>query len=378
MHMDRSMKQWSPEDPACGSPETVFSDWPPLEEEATQPVFFHGPESDMDPDYGEPLSEGEDDAFKNTNTDSSDFTGPQASEGVDRGHLDNVRNRADISSPTKEDIPQPGEYKVFVWAEGEAEPNNIGSQNVDANAFVTPSSPPAPVTMPTELADLLPDANENMAWMTFLNSEGEDSDEVLQNAFNEAKYETSRAVQPRDDPKESDSEDIIAAADCDVETAATCGSVTSSERSIVEASSSVVSDRSAAVPSVIVSDHTAKGPSCLPTIFEGSESWASMESTEADSELPSADVILHDHASITAQPSEPETSEVTSPTFRFAQPERFVGRLAKSPEPAAPSPLVQLSVHAPLRGRGRPKKKARPGWTNIRALPDYHSDPIDD
>lgn len=231
----------------------------------------------------------------------------------------------------------------------------------------------------TELAHLLPDTDENVAWMTFLNSDGDDSDEVLQNAFNEAKHEACRGVQPRDDPEGPDGDSFIAAADCDVETAATCGSAISSEQSsVVEASFPVESDLRTAVPSMAASEYTAKGPSCLPTIFEGSEFGTPRNSAEIHPELPSNNATPHHQASIIAQPSESGSSEVARSRFKFAQPERFVGRLAKSPPPVGATPLVQLSVHAPPRGRGRPRKKTTPGRTNIRTLPDYDSDPIDD
>ncbi|KAI0179585.1 hypothetical protein GGR52DRAFT_312679 [Hypoxylon sp. FL1284] len=61
--------------------------------------------------------------------------------------------------------------------------------------------------------------------------------------------------------------------------------------------------------------------------------------------------------------------------FRFAMPRTFVGKLASS-DVTAQGPLL-LSRGGSKR-RGRPRKKAADGRTDIRRLPDFDGDPIED
>jgi hypothetical protein len=64
--------------------------------------------------------------------------------------------------------------------------------------------------------------------------------------------------------------------------------------------------------------------------------------------------------------------------FRFVQPKPFVGRHSNTSQPpnrvAGPGVGITLS----RRKRGRPKKRANDGRTDIRALPNYNSDPIEE
>ncbi|KAI1658116.1 hypothetical protein F4813DRAFT_388897 [Daldinia decipiens] len=70
------------------------------------------------------------------------------------------------------------------------------------------------------------------------------------------------------------------------------------------------------------------------------------------------------------------TSQVESePRFRFAQPRTFVGKFANSNATTTEGSYV-LS-HSKKR-RGRPKKRAADGRANIRRLPDFDGDPIEE
>ncbi|KAK3308036.1 uncharacterized protein B0T15DRAFT_94773 [Chaetomium strumarium] len=63
--------------------------------------------------------------------------------------------------------------------------------------------------------------------------------------------------------------------------------------------------------------------------------------------------------------------------FRFVQPKSFVGRRSNAPQPnlvGGPGVGITLSK----RKRGRPKKRANDGRADIRALPNYNSDPIEE
>ncbi|KAI1455292.1 hypothetical protein F4805DRAFT_274421 [Annulohypoxylon moriforme] len=59
--------------------------------------------------------------------------------------------------------------------------------------------------------------------------------------------------------------------------------------------------------------------------------------------------------------------------FRFAQPRTFVGKLADPKTSTA-----TLMSHHHSKKRGRPKKKATDGRTDIRQLPDFDGDPIEE
>ncbi|KAI0880266.1 uncharacterized protein GGS22DRAFT_197674 [Annulohypoxylon maeteangense] len=62
--------------------------------------------------------------------------------------------------------------------------------------------------------------------------------------------------------------------------------------------------------------------------------------------------------------------------FRFAQPRTFVGKLSDSNTTATQNSTL-VSCHREKK-RGRPKKKAADGRTDIRQLPDFDGDPIEE
>ncbi|KAK3944098.1 hypothetical protein QBC46DRAFT_375338, partial [Diplogelasinospora grovesii] len=68
--------------------------------------------------------------------------------------------------------------------------------------------------------------------------------------------------------------------------------------------------------------------------------------------------------------------------FRFAPPKLFVGKRSSQTSSRRPiEAIAPVSLTRPGRGstrRGRPKKRARDGRADIRALPNYNSDPIED
>lgn len=66
-------------------------------------------------------------------------------------------------------------------------------------------------------------------------------------------------------------------------------------------------------------------------------------------------------------------SGTTGEQFRFAPPKLFVGSRSSNQPQCNINP-----IHAAKRGRGRPKKRASDGRANIRTLPNYNSDPIEE
>lgn len=67
--------------------------------------------------------------------------------------------------------------------------------------------------------------------------------------------------------------------------------------------------------------------------------------------------------------------EESESRFRFAMPRTFVGKLVDSNATAQGPPLLS---HGGGKRRGRPKKKAADGRTDIRRLPDFDGDPIEE
>ncbi|KAK4148071.1 uncharacterized protein C8A04DRAFT_23864 [Dichotomopilus funicola] len=63
--------------------------------------------------------------------------------------------------------------------------------------------------------------------------------------------------------------------------------------------------------------------------------------------------------------------------FRFAQPRLFVGSRSTIPK-ATHLTRIRPGISLTKKGRGRAKKRANDGRANIRALPNYSSDPIED
>ncbi|KAK1985126.1 hypothetical protein LZ30DRAFT_394773 [Colletotrichum cereale] len=116
------------------------------------------------------------------------------------------------------------------------------------------------------------------------------------------------------------------------------------------------------------------------TIVEVAESITQeMQSGHPITDLPSTPALYS--ASTVAQPPESEVGEVPGPSFQFARPKTFIGRLASSLVQDA-GPIVPLSVHNEPNKSGRPKrrprkKKAKDGRADIRRVPDHDGDPID-
>ena len=72
-----------------------------------------------------------------------------------------------------------------------------------------------------------------------------------------------------------------------------------------------------------------------------------------------------------------ETGTVGEQQFRFAQPKLFVGsrsNLSQSAHVTGTRPGITLT----RRRRGRPRRRADDGRADIRALPNYSSDPIEE
>ncbi|KAH6709856.1 hypothetical protein EV126DRAFT_4731 [Verticillium dahliae] len=218
---------------------------------------------------------------------------------------------------------------------------------------------------------------ENDSWPKFLDiSDG--SGDTLQTASLEVIHE---AISVMGLPS-SDSEDSSQA----LETNATCDSLSFNtigreEYDYTTREGSPTAAVIVTTSSPLASDPTVAGPCQLPTLYDGSagseaglrhlspcQHEQSLRRITSKEHSPDC-TATHTRAPITA------IEDNIHEPHKFYHPERFVGRLARPQVPSA-APIVQLSVHDGPRRRGRPRKKARDGRANIRALPDYFSDPI--
>ncbi|KAI1477425.1 hypothetical protein F4774DRAFT_196358 [Daldinia eschscholtzii] len=115
----------------------------------------------------------------------------------------------------------------------------------------------------------------------------------------------------------------------------------------------------------------------------GNNSFAS--NMEQDESIPSgysdgSQMATHGTVASESAPSNIATAGSTSitesePRFRFVQPRTFIGKLADLN--GATAEVSALLPHG-RKKRGRPKKKIADGRTNIRRLPDFDGDPIEE
>lgn len=115
---------------------------------------------------------------------------------------------------------------------------------------------------------------------------------------------------------------------------------------------------------VLSSTEPTVGNSVIPSQIPSS-SLSETQPNSTSSDLNSAIVEAPKSEVRTARPNN---------HFRFAPPKLFVGSLSNS-QPKRPAPARKVSL---AQKRGRPKKRAGDGRADIRALPNYSSDPIEE
>lgn len=257
------------------------------------------------------------------------------------------------------------------------------------------------------------ETDPNEAWKTFVfGSEG--IDEVGKVAFEEAKYAAVRSLQPSDSSFDDNTE-LGSDGNSNI---ATVGTVYTghdeevSDSTSFQSSSEVPASLEAAYhpsssgselgpasinsnPSVQTSSVEANpGTSSLSgaeSIVEASGSGDPISEDAESSALLRTEAQSFTSASDTATPSmttsmavAPAQSEVeaneavtSGEQFRFIQPKLFVGSRSNLSQPQRiTGPSVGISLTK--RKRGRMKKRANDGRADIRGLPNYSSDPIEE
>lgn len=268
------------------------------------------------------------------------------------------------------------------------------------------SSPQSPLVAP-QTCIAADEIDPGEAWKTFVFG-NEDSDEIGKAAFDEAKHDAARALQPSATPISSSSS-LKSGGDSNVATVGTLythqGHQTSDSDSRDacslngEPSSQKAAygqplaetgpdaplsncDVSSQPPSVEVNAGTGS-PSQIDTSINASETnelelleQADISDLESHAAAPSMTTSM----AVVPAVSEVAPSEMSdvAEQFRFSQPKLFIGSRSNLPLPGRIAEHGVGSMNFTKRRRGRPKKRANDGRADIRALPNYSSDPIEE
>ncbi len=321
-------------------------------------------------------------------------------ESHERGRLTNSHFPSHKSSPQAERLGQDSPTTVDVGILG------FGS--------MPPSRSPPPALSIQQSRGASDETDTGEAWKTFLFG-NEDSDEIEMAAFKEAGQQAARSLRPSDPPVSLD-DTPRSDGNSNIATVGTLRPRNESEtsestgiRSLaqVPASLDATYDRSSRSPeewlaldnpdasvqapsveanagtsSVLGADNVSNGRETPPGgILEEVES--SCPASVGDIESRTSELHTRAPSMATSLAVAPARSDAaltetgtTTEQFRFAQPKLFVGSRSNLSQPTrVTGPSVGISLK---RKRGRQKKRANDGRADIRRLPNYSSDPIEE
>ncbi|KAL2168229.1 hypothetical protein VTG60DRAFT_236 [Thermothelomyces hinnuleus] len=240
-----------------------------------------------------------------------------------------------------------------------------------------------------------PDPEE--AWRSFVFGNDDDSDAVGKAAFEEAKHDATRSIQTppsrvsHDKALQSDGSSNMATVGtlstcCDNETSRNTESYSAIEMSeslkatyfpsstgtgfdVTETSNDSAHDSNIGV---IVGSSTIPDNESPIDLSESDRSATFADTSTSVSQAAAASVTTS--MVVATESSEPGRSVAQ---FRFSQPKVFVGSRSKQTQTErAMGPSLGITLNR--KGRGRPRKRANDGRADIRAVPNYSSDPIED
>ncbi|KAK9421526.1 hypothetical protein SUNI508_05761 [Seiridium unicorne] len=255
-------------------------------------------------------------------------------------------------------------------------------------------------TVTAERADLfsLPADDDNAKWMQFIF--GDSGDRIQNEVFKEAAHDAARAFKPSGSPESSadmptTDETCLGASHFRARSAGSSQNSEESSEHIVSSDCANASHaatkgtKSSPVDYLMEPGHLQNGgmdmeASESPSInmHKNARSSSSQICVMATSD---SDQPASDPESDEATAGGSEVSTIFQPSFKFALPQTFVGKLAGSKVnlenmPPPPLPILHRAKGGKLTrgGKGLRRKKHYDGRTDIRALPDFDGDPIEE
>lgn len=246
---------------------------------------------------------------------------------------------------------------------------------------------PTPVeTTQAAAVEKTAEEDPDAVWMKFVFSD-DDSEKLLTAALHEGQGEPPRGLQLPDDDGSID-EHPLREWGCDVSTVGTvvCASNEPSDlhdcwashkaafgSSSTELTSDLKSDNregeyKSSCDSVMVNPGTELGtPELHDRKGKHRTTWARMEPSE----------MMSEPGSLAVEASQSMADPDVGEGFRFARPKLFVGKLSDPTTVERPDRAIN-PVTMTKRKRGRPKKRNRDGRADIKGIPVYNGDPIEE
>lgn len=253
------------------------------------------------------------------------------------------------------------------------------------------------------------DLDPEDVWKAFVFGSG-DTDEVEEQALSEARHEAAQGMRPSEPSTPIPENSPLSESDSNI---AAAGTVYTNEEAVSETTDDMSSSPSASETqeatfassaAAELSDHSSSGQVASEQhasieadagshVFSEDESGTDepgdhdpipsedMASTapEVARRCPSLQSSLESVSIVASMAVEAAQSEFagTEQNFQFAPPRLFVGSRSVPTGMRRPGPgVAPLSFAKPK--RGRPRKRARDGRADIRALPNYNGDPIEE
>ncbi|KAI0543678.1 hypothetical protein F4679DRAFT_90685 [Xylaria curta] len=220
------------------------------------------------------------------------------------------------------DLPRRGDTEVIVGSHGHLQENQCLQKKHNVLSSNGQRTPLKKLDDPDDL---------NNIWMKFAVGDEDDSEELLMGAFKEAAHQAAVELRPSDTSGSTDEY---------TENTATCRAEVSS---------------------------MGHGSECDTTFHESSS-----DSNMATKGTTGSETALSSMATIGSIDEPPRNST------RFIVPKAFIGKYAKTDTASVVRPTVAGMPRGGKKGKGRRRKMAADGRPEIRNLPNFYGDPIED
>lgn len=329
----------------------------------------------------------------------------ESTAGGFKSHEEEVCSLASSQPPMDSSLPRTEAQGLDSGATGDAE--ILGLEHTPTNCSSSPL--PLPVQQTCAVSD---ETDPDEAWKSFLFG-NEGSEEISKAAFEEARHHAVQTFQPpgppvsSDDQPASDGNSNIATVGTvytrhdneafgSTDDQSSTGALASLEAAYDVSPSEVGSpldnpDDSVRAPSIEVNLGTSSVSESEGAIDISEASGARpeeagdndpacvgyVESSISESHAGAASTTTSMAVAPARSDAGPSETSTTAEQFRFAQPKLFVGSRSGLSQPThVTGPSVGISLTK--KRRGRSKKRANDGRADIRGVPNYSSDPIED